>query len=104
MKIISTIIPSEVDYGFGKETLNEKRYIIIDEETGEVLDDAQGYGFKTFQKAIKCWGWKHAKNHNPHPSKKKPELTDEELDNLFFQEKVKMQNKKRIKSEVNSAK
>lgn len=38
---------------------DESRYIIINSETGEVLDDAQGYGFKTAQKAIACWNYKN---------------------------------------------
>jgi len=29
----------------------EKRFVIVDRETGEILDDAQGYGYKTPQKA-----------------------------------------------------
>lgn len=92
MKIIQIIKPSKFDIGCGIiEVVNEKRYIIIDEVTGEILDDAQGYGFRTYQKAIKCWAWKHAKNHNPHPPKKKIEPTDEELDNWLFQEKIKQQ-------------
>ena len=30
-----------------------ERYIIVDEDTGEILDDAQGYGFRTKQGAYK---------------------------------------------------
>ena len=37
----------------------DKRYVIIDEETGEVLDDAQGYGYRTPQKAYAAWAYKH---------------------------------------------
>jgi hypothetical protein len=29
----------------------DRRYIVLDEATGEVLDDAQGYGCKTAQNA-----------------------------------------------------
>lgn len=29
----------------------EKRFVIVDRETGEILDDAQGYGYKTPKKA-----------------------------------------------------
>ena len=32
-----------------------ERYIIIDEDTGEILDDAQGYGYKTKQGAYKAY-------------------------------------------------
>lgn len=38
---------------------SEKRWCIMDEETGEILDDAQGYGYKTPQKAYAAWGYKH---------------------------------------------
>lgn len=37
----------------------EKRFIIIDEETDEILDDAQGYGYKTPQNAWKAWNYMH---------------------------------------------
>ena len=37
---------------------NEDRFIIIDED-GVVLDDAQGYGFKTRQKAFLCYNYKN---------------------------------------------
>lgn len=35
------------------------RFIIIDNHTGKVLDDAQGYGYKTPQKAYACWKYKY---------------------------------------------
>ena len=37
----------------------ETRYVIADKETGKVLDDAQGYGYKTRQKAYAAWNYKH---------------------------------------------
>ena len=37
----------------------ETRYRIVSTETGEVLDDAQGYGYKTAQKAYAAWGYKN---------------------------------------------
>ena len=37
----------------------DKRYIVIDEETGDILDDAQGYGYKSTQKAWAAWNYKH---------------------------------------------
>lgn len=30
----------------------DKRFVVVDEETGNVLDDAQGYGYKSKQKAM----------------------------------------------------
>lgn len=38
---------------------SEDRYVIVDKDTGEILDDAQGYGFKTAEKAYKCFHYKH---------------------------------------------
>lgn len=38
--------------------ITEKRYVIADTETGEILDDAQGYGYKTAQGAYKAYGYK----------------------------------------------
>jgi transcription initiation factor TFIID subunit TAF12 len=37
---------------------NNLRFIIVDSETGEVLDDAQGYGYKTIKGAIKAYKFK----------------------------------------------
>ena len=37
----------------------DKRFVIIDKDTGEILDDAQGYGYKTAQKAHAAWAYKN---------------------------------------------
>jgi hypothetical protein len=36
----------------------ETRFCIVSTETGEILDDAQGYGYKTAQKAYAAYGYK----------------------------------------------
>lgn len=36
----------------------ESRYIIVNENTGGILDDAQGYGYKTPQKAYAAYSYK----------------------------------------------
>lgn len=36
----------------------DKRYVVIDKETGAVLDDAQGYGYKSAQKAHAAYSYK----------------------------------------------
>ena len=36
----------------------EKRYVLVDTETGEIVDDAQGYGYRTAYGAHKAYGWK----------------------------------------------
>lgn len=55
MKITS--VAKEIDYGDGFKEI-ETRYAIVDEVTGEILDDAQGYGYKTFEKARKALWYK----------------------------------------------
>ena len=37
----------------------ERRYILVDADTGEVIDDAQGFGYKTPQKAYASYAYKH---------------------------------------------
>ena len=44
----------------------DKRYIIVNPDTGEILDDAQGYGYKSPQKAHAAWAYK-----TRSPAKKK---------------------------------
>lgn len=39
-------------------TTSETRFRIVSSETGEVLDDAQGYGYKTVQKAHAAYAYK----------------------------------------------
>ncbi len=36
----------------------DKRFVVVDEATGEVLDDAQGYGYKTAQNAHRARAYK----------------------------------------------
>ena len=41
--------------------INEKgkqRFILRDSLTGEIVDDAQGWGYKTADNAYKCWTYK----------------------------------------------
>ena len=40
-------------------TTYDKRFVVIDSESGAVLDDAQGYGYKTPQKAHAAWAYKN---------------------------------------------
>ena len=35
------------------------RYIIVDKDTGEILDDAQGYGYKSKQNAYSAYAYKN---------------------------------------------
>lgn len=45
-------------YSPSLSTLNDERYVLVDVETGEVVDDAQGYGYRTKQKAHAAWAYK----------------------------------------------
>jgi len=36
----------------------DRRYVVVDEATGEVLDDAQGYGYKSAQNAHRAYSYK----------------------------------------------
>ena len=47
-KAISTILTQEPRTEYDSET-REKRYVIIDTESGEIVDDAQGYGYKIWR-------------------------------------------------------
>ena len=37
----------------------DSRYVIVSTETGEILDDAQGYGYRTAQKAYAAYAYKN---------------------------------------------
>ena len=44
------------DYNLSKQ--HEKRFVVVDKNTGEILDNAQGYGYKTIQKAYAAYAYK----------------------------------------------
>lgn len=37
---------------------DDKRYVIVDIESGKILDNAQGHGYKSPQKAYACYAYK----------------------------------------------
>ena len=41
-----------------KRNKSEIRYVIKDMESGVIVDDAQGYGYKSAQKAYAGWAYK----------------------------------------------
>ena len=49
---------------------DETRYVIIDIETGEIIDDAQGYGFRTPQKAYSAYSYRLKQNGRKTYTKK----------------------------------
>jgi hypothetical protein len=65
------------------------RYIIIDKSTGEILDDAQGYGYKDKQRAIKAMWWKFKNGKEKVDNNKK-----------LFKEWIKIDDNKRIYKEI----
>ena len=46
----------------------DDRFVVVDKETGEILDDAQGYGYKSKPKAYAAWTYK---NRDKHKDKEK---------------------------------
>ncbi|EOS7966764.1 hypothetical protein DW628_RS13750 [Enterococcus hirae] len=36
----------------------EERYVMVNLETGEIVDDCRGYGFKSKHAAYACFGYK----------------------------------------------
>lgn len=76
MKRLYKAVPFSVDR-------YETRYQIISTETGEILDDAQGYGYKTAQKAYAGFAYK-----NRDKSKDKERLTKKKhIENWMKQNK-----------------
>ncbi len=45
--------------GGSMDTNYTPRYILVDETTGEIVDDAQGYGYKGERKAYSAFYYKH---------------------------------------------
>lgn len=50
-------------------SLYDEQFVMIDIRTGEILDDAQGYGYKTKTKAFAAFCYK--RDHNKSDIKKK---------------------------------
>ncbi len=74
---------SKVKAVFSKQlsASGDKRYVIVDSQTGEILDDAQGYGFKTPRGAYAAWGYK-----NQGKEKRKENRIKDDLLKKWFQE------------------
>ncbi len=53
-KIVSRTVKTDIDYGIVD---TENRYDIVS-ESGEIIDNAQGYGYKTYPSAQKAAGYK----------------------------------------------
>ncbi len=66
-------------------THDEKRYIVIDIKTGKVLDDAQGYGYKSIKKAYSAYGYKKRdKSKDKEKQLKEKKIKNWMLENRSF--------------------
>lgn len=52
----------------------DKRFVIVNEETENVLDDAQGYGYKSKQKAAAAWSYKNRDKSKDAEKRKKQRM------------------------------
>lgn len=52
----------------------DRRFVIFDEETGNVLDDAQDYGYKSKQKALAAWNYKNRDKSKDAEKRKKQRM------------------------------
>ena len=72
----------------------DNRYVIVDKETNQVLDDANGYGYKNKENAHRCWAYKSRSQEDRNKINKKYEAVIkwidknkkiiDELDNMAF--------------------
>lgn len=53
MAEIAAIFSRELSSG------RDKRYVVVDKNTQEIVDDAQGYGYRSPQKAYAAYAYKH---------------------------------------------
>lgn len=70
------------------------RYMIVDAETGEVLDDAQGYGYTSARAAYSSWNYKLNYLHNSERKsqidaaskwlQEHPDFADNLIDGMFI--------------------
>lgn len=54
-------------------TAGKKRYIVVDIQTGEILDDAQSYGYKSIKNAYSAFAYK-TRDKSKDKEKKQKEL------------------------------
>lgn len=64
---------------------SETRFCIVSTETGEILDDAQGYGYKTAQNAYRAYGYKHRdKSKDPEKAARRKHIEEWMKEHKFF--------------------
>ena len=57
-KAVAITVPNKNTSDEFVASVNETRYVIKDMESGSIVDDAQGYGYRTAQKAYAGWSYK----------------------------------------------
>lgn len=65
----------------------EMRWAIVDEKTGEVLDDAQGYGYKSAQKAYAAYAYKQRGKNQNKKKKEQNRKSTKEIQNWLKEHK-----------------
>ena len=74
-----------------KLSVNDDRYVIMNKQ-GRIIDDANGYGFKSIQTAMKTSAWKNEARKHPEKKKKAKKRI------IKYKPKVSSSKKKQIKS------
>ena len=70
---------------------NDPRYVIIDKETGEILDNAQGYGYRSAQKAYAAYGYKNRdKSKDSEIAMRKKKIRDWLKNNKEFTDQLEI--------------
>lgn len=60
-----------------------KHYMLIDVDTGEIVDDAQGYDYHTKQKAHAAWNYQHASSKRKRNRKQNDKNTNSGIKNVM---------------------
>lgn len=87
----------------------ESRFVVVDEQTGKVLDDAQGYGYTSAEKAHKAWAYKTNRKARGKAKYKKrwwarhPEFEAECEEIMFRAERDEQQGVPHSKDEIYEA-
>lgn len=82
------------------------RFVIVDEQTGNVLDDAQGYGYTSAAKAHKAWAYKTNRKtratvkHKKRWWKNHPDFEDECAEIMFRAAKDEQQGCPHTEDEI----
>lgn len=75
------------------QEMGDKRYIVIDINTGEVLDNANGYGFKSEQNATRAFEYKleHQEKEPVVPSEEDKDLNEMTAARVFLAQHIEIQ-------------